>query len=325
MTASIASRYGPPDVLVRRALPMPTPRAHEVLVRVRATTVSAADARLRAARVPRGFGPLVRAVFGVRRLRQPILGGEFAGDVVAVGPSVRDFTVGDAVMGLSPRLGAHAEFLCVPAAAAVTLKPAALSYEHAAALPFGGLTMLGFYRRASLSTGERVLVNGASGAVGVAAVQLAVARGAEVHAVCSGANEPLVRSLGAHDVIDYAREDFARRVATYDLVVDAVGNAGYDRVHVCLTPRGRLLAVVADLSQLLHASVSRFTLPHRVLAGSDPERAADVQALLDLAHAGHYRAVIGRRFTFDQLPDAHRYVDSGRKVGSAVVVVCDPS
>jgi NADPH:quinone reductase-like Zn-dependent oxidoreductase len=321
MDAWLSLRYGPPESLVRREVPLPIPGAHDVLVRVRATTVSAADARLRAARVPRGFRLFVRAAFGVRGLRQPILGSEFAGDVIAVGVSVREFAIGDRVFGLSPNLGAHAEVVCVPARSAVVHMPSTLSFAEAAALPFGGVTMLGFYRRGALTANERVLVNGASGAVGVAAVQLAVARGAHVTAVCSAQNADLVRSLGAHAVLDYRGDDFTRHGDRYDIIVDAVGNAPYRRVRSCLSPNGRLLAVVADLPQLVQASAAGRLTRHRIVAGSDPERSVDVQALADAVGAGAYRPVVGHTFTFAELPAAHRCVDSGRKRGSAVVLV----
>jgi NADPH:quinone reductase-like Zn-dependent oxidoreductase len=321
MDAWLSLRYGPPESLVRRDVPIPVPGAHDILVRVHATTVSAADARLRAARVPRGFGLLVRMAFGLRGLRQPILGGEFAGDVIAVGVSVREFAIGDRVFGLSPTLGAHAEFLRVPARAAIAPVPSTLSFAEAAALPFGGVTMLGFYRRGALTANDRVLVNGAAGAVGSAAVQLAVARGAHVTAVCREHNADVVRSLGAHQVLDYERVDFASRGERYDLIVDAVGNTPYRRVRSCLSPNGRLLAVVADLPQLLHAALSARIARHRIVAGSDPERADDVRALAQAVTAGTYRPVIGHTFTFAELPDAHRCVDSGRKRGSAVVPV----
>lgn len=321
MDAWLSLQYGPPESLVRRDVPLPVPGPTDVLIRVHATTVSAADARLRAARVPRGFGLIIRAAFGVRGLRQPILGGEFAGEVIAVGVSVRGVAIGDRMFGLSPRLGAHAEFLRVPADAAIAPMPSTLSFAEAAALPFGGMTMLGFYRRGALTDNDRVLVNGASGAVGVAAVQLAVARGAHVSAVCSAQNAELVRSLGAHRVFDYRREDFTQRGLRYDIIVDAVGDAPYRRVRSCLSPNGRLLAVVADLPQLLHAVLSGRLTRHRIVAGSDPERAEDVRALADLVTRGLYRPVIGHTFGFAEVPAAHHCVDSGRKRGSAVILV----
>lgn len=321
MISYAVSRYGGPEVLRRHEGPTPVPGPRELLIRIRATTVSAADSRIRGLRVPRGFAAFVRLAFGLRGPRQPVLGSEFAGDVVAVGPDVTAFAVGDAVFGLSPRMGTHAEYVVVPETAPIARVPDGLSYEDAASLPFGGATMLSFYRRGSLKAGERVLVNGASGAVGVAAVQLAVTRGASVTAVCSAANAALVRELGATRVIDYATTDFTASDERFDVIVDAVGNAPYARIRHLLVPSGRLLLVVGDLPQTLHAAASGVLARHRIVAGSSPERAEDVRALATLVTSGQYRPVIGRRFEFAALADAHRYADSGRKVGSAVVAV----
>lgn len=319
MRACLVSRYGGPEVLEFRDVPTPEPKAGEVLVRVRACTVTSGDARIRGLNVPYGFAALMRLALGFRGPRQPILGSELAGDIVALGENVTDFAVGDVVMAMSGKLGAHAEFITLPAASAITRKPANLSYAEAAALPFGGLTMLDYYERAGLRSGERVLVNGASGAVGVAALQLARLAGADVTAVCSAANADLVRSLGASRVVDYRRENIAVLNERFDVIVDVVGSAPYERVRHLLAPRGRALLVLATLPQMLRGAWTSARGPHRIISGPGSERPEHLRRLAEFAAAGHYRPVIGRRFGFTQLPDAHRYVETGRKVGAAVI------
>lgn len=317
MQAFIYRRYGGPEVLQRVRVPMPVPGPLDVLVRLRATTVTSADSRLRALRVPRGMGLLARLALGWRGPRRFILGMEFAGEVVAVGARVQRFRLGDAVFGTdAQRRGCHAEYKCLPQDGAMALIPPALTWAEAAALPFGGTTALDFLRRGALRAGERVLVNGASGAVGTAMVQLARHGGAEVTAVCSAANHALVRSLGAAHVVDPQHTDFARQGLTYHVVVDAVGNAPHARCRSALTRDGRLLLLVPGLTDLLLAPMARH---HRVVAGPATERAADVQRLAELAQAGVLKPVIDHRCPFDQLPQAHAQVDSGRKRGNVVI------
>jgi NADPH:quinone reductase-like Zn-dependent oxidoreductase len=322
MRAFVFDRYGPPDVLQLREVAKPAPRADELLVRVRATTVSSADCRVRAMNVPAGFGLASRLVFGVRKPRQPILGTEFAGDVEAVGGSVVDFRVGDRVFGMSgARMGCHAEYKCMAAQGAVALIPPGVGYDEAAALCFGGTTALDFFRRGGLKGGDRVLINGASGAVGTAAVQLARHSGAEVTGVCSGANAELVRSLGATHVIDYTREDFTRSGRRYDVIVDTVGSAPFSRSRRALEEGGRLLLVLAGLPQLLAIPWVALTGSRRIIAGPAAERPEDVRLLAELVAAGRFRPVIDRRYPFEELAEAHRYVDTGRKRGNVVIAL----
>lgn len=324
MRAVVHDNYGPPEVLRVKEVQRPVPRDTEVLIRVRASTVTSADCRVRSLRVPVGFGLLSRLVFGVRRPRQAILGVELAGDVEAVGPDVDDFKVGDAVFALcGAGMGCHAEYRCVPADGALALKPANLTYEEAAALSFGGTTARDFFRRGALQRGDRVLINGASGGVGTAAVQLAVHGGAEVTAVCSGANAALVRSLGARHVIDYTTADFTRNGQTYDLIVDTAGTAPYARSKNSLAEGGRLLLVLAGLPDMLPMPWVALTSSHRIIAGPAAGRAEDLRALAALAQAGAFRPVIDRRYPLEQIAEAHRYVDSGRKKGNVVITLAD--
>lgn len=322
MKAVTYERYGPPDVLQLTEVPKPVPGDHEVLIRILATTVTSGDRRVRSLTLPPGFGPLGRLVFGVSKPRQPVLGTELAGEVEAVGRAVSRFRVGDEVFAFAgAKMGAHAEYACMPEDGAIARKPAALSHEEAAALSFGGTTALDFFRRGKLRSGERVLINGASGCVGTAAVQLARHFGAQVTGVCSRENADLVRSLGAHHVIDYMSEDFTRNGEAYDVIVDTVGNAPFSRSRSSLADGGRLLVVLGGLGELLRAPWVGLTSGNKVVAGPAAVRPEDLRFLATLADAGKFRPVIDRRYPLERIADAHAYVDTGRKKGNVVVMV----
>lgn len=317
MKAAVYRRYGAPDVIRIEDVARPNPAANELLVRVRATTVSAGDARLRSARVPPGFGLMMRLGFGITGPRKPVLGWDFAGEVAAVGPSVSRFAPGDRVFG--GRMGCHAEYVAV-AESSVAAVPHGLTFEVAASLVFGGMTSLFYLRdKARIQSGERVLVNGASGAVGSAAVQLAKHFGAAVTGVCSANNADLVRALGAGRVIDYTRDDFTRTGETYDVILDAVGNCTFARCERALAPGGRLLLVVAGLGQILGATLRPLRGGRRVLTGVNATRAEDLLFLAALAESGQFTPVIDRTYSLAQIADAHAYVDSGHKRGNVVI------
>ena len=322
MKAVIYERYGSPDVLEFREVPMPVPGDHEILVRVRATTVTAGDWRVRSLDVPAGFGLIARLALGVFRPRQPVLGTELAGDVAAIGKAVTRFKVGDPVFAFcGAKMGCHVEYKCLPEDGALAPKPAALSYEEAAALSFGGTTALDFLRKANVKARDAVLVNGASGAVGTAAVQLAKHFGAEVTGVCSTGNLELVSSIGADHVVDYTREDFTRNGKTYDIIVDTAGTAPFSRCKGSLKEGGRLLAVLAGLPEMLLAPWVALTTSKRVIAGTASERAEDLRFLAGLAESGKLKPVIDRTYPFEQIADAHRHVDTRHKRGNVVVTV----
>jgi NADPH:quinone reductase-like Zn-dependent oxidoreductase len=326
MKAVVYERYGPPDVLELRELAKPTPKDDEVLIRTYSATVTAGDCRVRSLHMPVGFGLIARLILGVSRPRQPILGSELAGTVESVGKGVTKFKVGDQVFAFTgARLGCYAEYKCMPEDGAVVLKPANLSYDEAAAISSGGTTALHFFRRAKLQTGERVLVNGASGGVGTAAVQLAKHSGADVTGVCSTANVELVRSLGADHVIDYTKEDFTENGETYDVIVDAAGTAPYSRSKASLKERGRLLLVLSGLPDMLGAPWVSLTSRKKVIAGPAAGRAEDLRFLAKLAEAGEFTPVIDRRYSFEQIAEAHRYVDTGRKKGNVIVTLAAAS
>jgi NADPH:quinone reductase-like Zn-dependent oxidoreductase len=322
MKAVVYERYGPPGVLQVREVEKPTAGENEVLIKTQATTVTSADWRVRSLNVPAGFGFISRLVFGVSRPKQPILGSEISGEIEAVGKNVSKFKIGDQVFAFSdPGMGCHAEYKCMPEDGAVALKPPDLTYGEAAALSFGGTTALDFFRRGKLRSGERVLVIGASGAVGTAAVQLARHFGADVTGLCSTANVALVRSLGASHVIDYTKEDFTQNGETYDVIVDTAGTAPYPRSRASLKEGGRLLVVLGGLPDMLQIPWVAMTSSKKVIAGPAAGRAEDLRFLAGLAVAGAFKPVIDRCYPFEQIVEAHRYVDTGRKKGNVIITL----
>ncbi len=322
MKAIVYERYGPPDVLELREVAKPTPKGHEVLIKIHATTVTSGDWRARSLDMPVGFGLISRLFFGVSRPRQPILGTELAGEVESVGKDVSKFKVGDQVFAFSGAgMGCHAEYKCMPEDGAVALKPANLTYDEAAAISFGGTTAVHFFRRGKLQSGEKVLVNGASGGVGTAAVQLAKHFGADVTGVCSTANVELVRSLGGNHVVDYTKEDFTENGETYDVIVDTVGTAPFSRSKGSLKERGRLLLVLGGLPDMLQIPWVSMTSSKKIIAGPATERAEDLRFLAELAQAGEFKPVIDRRYPFEQIAEAHSYVDTGRKKGNVIITL----
>lgn len=324
MRAASADRFGSPEVVRLAEAPKPDPGPAELLVRVRATTVSVADQRLRSRRVPRGTALLVAPTIGLFRPRVRVLGMEAAGVVEAVGSAVTRFAPGDEVIVMrGARFGCHAEYVTVPEDGEVAPKPRNLSFEQAAAVLFGGHTAIRYLDRVEIGPGTEVLVNGASGAVGSAVVQLAAARGATVTAVTSGRNAELVRSLGAARVVDYEREDFAApgTDARYDVIVECVGNAPFTKVAHLIRPGGALLLVIADLPAMLAAGRQARRSGIRVDHRGGDLGAEGMARLAALAEAGDLRPVIDRTYDLDEVVEAHRYVDTGRKRGSVVLRV----
>jgi NADPH:quinone reductase-like Zn-dependent oxidoreductase len=315
MKAAVCDRYGPPEVVQIKDVPMPVPKAGELLVESHATTVNSGDARLRALRVPRGMSALVRLTMGVTKPRRPVLGFEVAGGVTEVASGVTAFQPGDRVVASRGfKFGCHAEYITVGERGQVARIPDDVSDDAAVALCFGGSTALHFFERAKLRAGDSILINGASGAVGVLAVQLAKHRGAEVTAVCSSANVDLVRDLGADHVIDYTTQDFTQNGQRYDVVMDTHGNAPYARVKNSLQPGGRFLMVVGDLFQTAAATWQRATI-----GGTGKVTGETYRTLMSLAEQGVLKPVIDTVLPFEQIVEAHRRVDGGHKVGSIVL------
>jgi len=324
MKAIVYGRFGSPDVLELKEIPKPTPKDHEVLIKVYATTVTSGDWRARTLNVPRGFGLIARLVFGISRPRQPILGSELSGEIESVGKTVSKFKAGDQVFAFSGvSMGCYVEYKCMPEDRALALKPANLSYEEAAAIPFGGTTALAFFRRAKIQTGDKVLINGASGGVGTAAVQLARHFGAEVTGVCSTSNLELVKSIGADKVIDYTKEDFTQNGETYDIIVDTVGTAPFSRSKGSLKEGGRLLLVLGTLPDMLQMPWVSMTSSKKVIAVPVSGGVEELRFLASLAESGQFKPVIDRRYPFERIAEAHRYVDTGRKKGNVVITLED--
>jgi NADPH:quinone reductase-like Zn-dependent oxidoreductase len=321
MRAAVYRRFGGPDLVRVEELPRPPVSRSDVLIRVRASTVSAADHRARSRDVPRGLWLLAAFGLGVLRPKRPVLGMDVAGVVEAVGADVTRYQPGDEVIAmLGARFGGHAEYAVLRQGDAIALKPPNMTFEDAVTLVFGGLTARGFLKQAQVVPGATVLVNGAAGAVGTAAVQLAKHAGARVTGVCAETNRNLVTSLGADRVIDYTTEDFAAQAtAGYDVIVDCVGNAPFHRVKRLLKPGGALLLVTADLPGLLPAPLLSRRTGTVVAASAGKATADDLTYLVALAEAGHYRAVRDRTYDLTEIAEAHRYVDTGHKRGNVVV------
>ena len=317
MRAVVHDRYGPADVLHLEDVEPPVPAAHEVLIRIHATTMSRTDCALRA-----GEPYFSRFLTGVRRPKRRILGSDLAGEVVALGAAVTEFSVGDRVFGIKPwKFGAHAEFICVEEDAALSHMPANVTFDEAAAVCDGAILALNCLRPGKVRRGQSVLVNGASGSMGTAGVQLANALGANVTGVCSATNFELVRSLGAGDVIDYTRQDFTKDGRTYDVIFDAVGKLAFSRCRNSLKPGGVFLPTDGMRNLLLTAWTARIG-DRKVVFDIPPKfTKKDVIFLRELMEAGKYRAVIDRRYPLERVVEAAKYVELHQKTGNVVLTV----
>jgi NADPH:quinone reductase-like Zn-dependent oxidoreductase len=322
--AVVYDRYGPPEVLRLDDVPTPVPKEDEILVKVHATTVTRADCATREANRRSGLAISVisRLISGLRRPKQRILGTEFAGEVAAVGAGVSKFAIGDQVFGTTGfGFGAHAEFVRVRESARIAHKPAGMSFEEAASVCDGGLNALWCLRLAHLRKGQRILIYGASGAIGTAGVQLAKYFEADITAVCSTKNLGLMRSLGADSVVDYTRKDFTANGQTYDAIFDAVGKHSFERCKGSLEPGGSYLATDGIRNLVLALWTSRvggkkvlFSIPPRYTQ-------EDVLFLRELIEAGKYRAVIDRSYPFEDVVEATRYVETEQKTGNVVLTI----
>lgn len=313
MRAALVQRYGGPEVVRVAEVDTPEPGADEVRVRVAAAAVTSGDARIRAARFPAGFAPFARLVFGVVRPRRPILGSTFSGVVDALGTRVGHLELGDEVCGMTGvRMGAHAEYVVVPTKK-LARKPSEVTHDDAAGLLFGGTAALYFLRdKTSVGPGTSVLVNGASGAIGTNAVQLAKHLGATVTGVTSTANASLVSSLGADRVMDSNDVDLTTTAERFDVVLDTVGNLSVSSGRRLLKPEGVLALAVANLAETIRARGN-------VVAGTAPERVEDFDFLLRLVADGQLTVVHDQTYDLDDIVAAYRRVDTGHKVGNVVV------
>lgn len=320
MRAVVCRAYGGPEVLAVEDVPKPIPRDDEVRIKVFATTVTAACGMMR-----RGDTPTARLVLGFRRPRARfrVMGIEFAGEIDRIGARVSRFRVGDRVFGFAGfKSGTYAQYYCIRESASLALMPPRLSYDEAASLVDGPTTALYFLRdRARIHRGDRVLVIGASGSIGTAAVQLGHHFGAEVTGVSSGANTALVASLGATRTIDYANEDFTHDREAYDIVFDTIGKSTYARCKRLLASGGRYLVTVGDLRHWARDAWSRFFGTRKFVFGMSVHKQEALPLVGSLVEAGELRPVIDRRYALEDIVEAHRYVETGRKKGNVVVQI----
>jgi NADPH:quinone reductase-like Zn-dependent oxidoreductase len=322
MKAVICSQYGGPEVLTIGELPTPVPQPSEVRIRIKATTATMADFRVRSFTVPLSFWIPARLMLGITKPRNPVLGVELSGEIDMVGSKVANFKVGDEVYAATlQNMGAYAEYICLPATAAIAHKPASLSFEEAAAIPTGACTALYFFRKSQLQRGQHVLIYGASGSVGTYAVQLAKHFGAIVTAVCSAVNSALVKSLGADEVLDYRHPDFTKQLKQYDVVLVAVDKIPFQLCEQIVKSKGVYINVNTPLRTPAMIWTT-LTKGKKTIGGEKPDdTAADLQYLNDLIAKGKLKVVVDSIYPFDEIRSAHRYVDQGHKRGNVCINV----
>ena len=324
MKAIVWTRYGPPDVLQLKEVEKPTPKDNEVLVKIHAATVFPGDCELRSSKMPFWLLrlPLRIAVGLIKPRGTRILGQELAGEIESVGKDVRHFEKGDQIFGSTGmRFGSYAEYTCLPEGGAWTRKPANMTYEDAAAVPTGGVNALHFLRRGNVQSGEKVLINGAGGSIGTSAVQIAKSFGAEVTCVDSTKKLDMLRSIGADHVIDYTQEDFTENGDTYDVIFDVVGKSPYSRSLRSLKQNGRYLLANTQLTQMFRGVWTSRTSSKKVIFAFAAAKAEDLVFLRELIEAGKLKSVIDRRYPLEQTAEAHRYVETGQKIGHVVISV----
>jgi NADPH:quinone reductase-like Zn-dependent oxidoreductase len=317
MKAVVYEQYGSPEVLQLKNVEKPIPKNNEILLRIKATAVNSGDIRLRKA------DPFaVRFMSGLIRPKFNILGSVFSGEVERVGKDVTLFKVGDHVFGHTDmRFGAYAEYKCFSENASLALKPTNITHIEAATIPFGGTTALHFIKKADIKLGQKVLIVGASGAVGSAAVQLAKSYGAHVTGVCSTANLALIKSIGADEVIDYTKEDFTQNGETYDVIFDAVNTISISRSLKSLNKKGILILSAAGMAEMIQGLWISMTSSRKVLTGIISHKAEDIIMLKELLEVGKLKPVIDRTYPLEQIVDAHAYVERGHKKGNLAIQI----
>ena len=330
MKAIVYTEYGAPDVLQLKEVEKPAPKDNEILIRIYATSVNYGDTLARNFRgiSPRKFNmPFLfwlpaRMTFGFNKPKINTLGSEFAGKIKAVGKDVKLFKAGDQVFGYrGMSMGANAEYLCIPENGLVAVKPANMTYDEAAAVPYGALTALNLLGNVNIQPGQKVLINGASGGIGSAAVQLAKYFGAEVTGVCGTPRLEFVKSLGADKVIDYTKEDFTKNGETYDLIFDILGKSSFAQCKNSLNQNGRYLLASFKMKQLFQMLWTSMTGGKKVICALSGEKIEDLLLIKKLVEDGKIKSIIDKRFPLEQTAEAHRYVENGKKQGSVVVTL----
>lgn len=317
MKAAVYTNYGPPEVLQVMQVSKPIPEKNEVLLRINATAVNSGDWRLRKA------DPFaVRFIFGLMKPKKNILGSVFSGTVESAGEDVKKFKRGDLIFGHTDMsFGAYAEYKCLPENGSIAIKPETISHNEAATIPFGGVTALHFIKKANIKPGMKILVVGASGAVGSAAVQLAKAFGADVTGVCSATNVELVKSIGADKVIDYTKEDFTQIGETYDVIFDSVKTISVKRSLKSLNKNGILILSAAGISEMLSGLKVNLAGNKKVVTGVISHTAEDINFLKELIETGKFKPVIDRTYPLEQIVEAHAYVEKGHKKGNVAIAI----
>jgi len=317
MKAIVCTKYGETEVLKLKDIKKPVPKDNEVLIRIYATAVNSGDWRLRKAEP---FA--VRLFFGWSKPKKPILGAVFAGEIESVGTEIKEFKVGDKVFGMTGmEMGAYAEYKCLPEKGCISLIPKNIHYDEAASVPFGATTALHFLKKANIKKGQKVLIYGASGAVGTAAVQIAKFFGAEVTGVCSSKNLSLVKFLGADRVIDYTKEDFTTNGETYDVIFETVNKTSFHKIKKSLNKNGTLLLGAAGLTETLRSFWTNLTKREKVIFGVTSQKREDINFIKELIEKGEFYPVIDKVYYLNQIVDAHRYVEKGHKRGNVVIKV----
>jgi NADPH:quinone reductase-like Zn-dependent oxidoreductase len=328
MKAIVWTKYGPPEVLELRDVEKPTPKDHEVRIKIHATTVTAGDCEMRSLKMPLILSFPMRMWIGIFKPRgTTIPGTEIAGEIEALGKDVKQFKVGDRVFGgAGMRLGANAEYICLPAepgemGEGVALMPANMTYEEAATVPFGGRDALHFLQLGKIQPGQKILINGAGGSIGTFAVQLAKLDGAEVTAVDSMSKFDMLRSLGADTVVDYTKEDFTQNRVIYDVIFDVVGTLSFSHTAKSIKENGTYLLANPMRGQMIRGPWTRMTSSKKVLMQAASGTIADLVFLRELIEAGKLKTVIDRSYPLEQIVEAHRYVETGGKLGNLVITV----
>lgn len=326
MKAVVTTKYGPPEVLELREVEKPAPKENEVLINIYATTVTAGDCEIRSLDLPLGYQLMLRMGFGFTKPRNKIPGTEVAGEIEAIGANVKQFKVGDQVFGSAGMgFGANAEYICLPEEpgemeGGVAIMPTNMTYEEAATVPFGGRDALHFLRLGDLQPGQKILINGAGGSIGTFAIQLAKLSGTEVTAIDSTAKLDMLRSLGADHVIDYTQEDFTQNGEIYDVIFDVVGKISFSQSKGSITPTGTYL-LANPVSQMIQALWTRSRSSNKVVMQTASGTIADLIYLRELIEEGKLRTVIDRTYPLEQIVEAHRYVETGQKMGNLVITV----
>lgn len=319
MKAIVNTEYGTPEVLKLMEVEKPTPKNNEVLIKIRATTVNRTDCGFRK---PEYF--IVRLISGLFRPKKTILGSEFAGEIEAVGKDVKTFNLGDQVFGLSTyNFGTHAEYICIPEKKSITTKPTNMTYEEAAAVCDGLMLGINFIKKIDFTRPQKILINGASGSIGSACVQLARYYGAEITAVCNTKNLELVKSLGANEVIDYTAEDFTENGQLYDFILDTVGKSSFFRCKKLLKPGGVYISSeLGYMSQNIYLTLwTSIFVGKKVKFPIPTDSKKDMIFFKELIEAGNYKAVIDRKYSLEQIIEATKYVETGEKTGNVVITL----